>query len=81
MELIKSRLELDDNISTLKEYLEGAGVDREFAISLIERGICFVVVATEAGELFAPSRFAGYRNNDSHQHTSTRPRGDILRRA
>lgn len=43
MELITKESELLANIKTLKQYLKGSGIDRDFAIDLVRLGICFVV--------------------------------------
>jgi hypothetical protein len=68
MELVTKESEVLVNIETLKKYLEGSGVDREFVLDLIRLGICFVVTEENATPFFAPSRFIGYRSNTRHDH-------------
>jgi hypothetical protein len=68
VDLITSRAELDRNLSRFGAYLATPGNDRDFAVELVERGICFVIADTESGPLFAPSRFLGYCDNDRHSH-------------
>ncbi|MFH0980457.1 MAG: hypothetical protein V2A79_02830 [Planctomycetota bacterium] len=48
MELITNKSELTENIGRLKQYLQKAGVDQDFALALIRNGICFVVTEDNA---------------------------------
>lgn len=68
MDLIAARSELEENLSRFSGYLASAGVDRDFAVELLARGICFVIAETSSGVVFAPSRFVGYRDNNRHSH-------------
>ena len=68
MELITQKAELADNIGRLQEYLRGSGADRDFALDLIRKGICFVVTEQDGKPFFSPSRFIGYRSNTRHDH-------------
>jgi len=69
MELITKKLELLANIQTLKRYLRDSGVDRDFALGLIRRGICFAITEENGDAFFAPSRFIGYRGNTRYHHS------------
>lgn len=68
MELITERAQLSDNIARLDAYLSGTGLDREFGLSLIQRGVCFVVTEIDSQPMFSPSRFIGYVANSRVTH-------------
>ena len=69
MNTIKSKYELLQNIKTLDEYLDKEeGQEYEFALNLIKRGTCFIVVKTEDDYKFYPSRFVGYSCNTMNKH-------------
>ncbi len=73
MELVKDIRDIKQNIETLEGYLQ----DREykdFAISLIKKGICFVSVKSEKGYMFFPSRFIGYKANSYNAHINNHER-------
>jgi hypothetical protein len=69
MELITKKSELLANIQTLKRYCSDPGVDRDFAVGLVVRGICFAITQEHGKAFFAPSRFVGYRGNTRHHHS------------
>jgi hypothetical protein len=69
MKLISTKAQLLTNIKTLGSYLsEPSGPNADFARSLIQRGICFVVTSAANGPFFASSRFVGYSNNSRSVH-------------
>ena len=69
MNTIKSKDELLQNIKTLDEYLnKEEGQEYEFALNLIKRGTCFIVVKNDDNYKFYPSRFIGYSNNTMYKH-------------
>lgn len=69
MRTVKDVKELKDNIDTLHKYInDKTEPTYDFAINLIKKGTCFVVVKTEKGCEFYPSRFIGYYDNDMDKH-------------
>ena len=69
MDLVRTRDELGANIDQLAAYLESAdATEREFALGLIKRGICFVVTRRNDELFFSPSRFVGYVGNRRALH-------------
>jgi hypothetical protein len=69
MDLIKNKAQLKKNMVTLETYLdEGNESEKEMALLLIKRGICFVAYKVGDATHFAPSRFVGYVNNTLEQH-------------
>ncbi len=70
MEVVETLAEIDANLQQLEAYLASAdSADREFARSLIRRGLCFVVADRADGLFFGPSRFDGYRANTRDAHS------------
>lgn len=69
MKVIETVKELKTNLNTLDSYINNK-IDPtyEFAISLIKKGVCFVVQDTSEGLRFYPSRFIGYKNNNMDKH-------------
>ena len=55
MRLVTRGSEVAENLRVLRSYLaSGDGTDAEFAKSLIQRGICFLVVRYRGEDFFAP---------------------------
>lgn len=67
MKLVRSMTEIIENTNTIDKYLEDPGL-RDYAISLIKKGICFVVVDNKGELCFYPSRFIGYSHNSQVAH-------------
>ena len=66
--LVKSLGEIIRNVDTLHQYGLSNGAQRSFHYSQIKNGKVFVAVRSEAEVRFAPSKFAGYADNDlSHE--------------
>jgi len=63
-ELVTSVDEVRKNVLTLASYNEGTSSEREFFIRKIRNGRNFVAVRVDGGYAFAPSKFAGYLDND-----------------
>jgi hypothetical protein len=69
VEVVETLADIETNLRQLEAYVSSADPkDREFARSLIRRGLCFVVADRDDGLLFAPSRFVGYRGNNRAAH-------------
>jgi hypothetical protein len=76
--LVKERGEIQRNAVTLGGYLDNTNsIECEYAKSLIEKGKCFVIVASPKGYRFYPSRFMGYAGNSMEAHEKM---GEIKRR-
>lgn len=60
--------DIKKNIHTIDVYLEDAGW-RDYAVGLIKRGTCFVVVKNGDELRFYPSRFIGYKDNNATAHS------------
>ena len=70
-ELIENQNELLENIRLVENYLcEGNIEERDFAISLIKKGRCFVAYKVNNKIRFSTSRFIGYSNNNIEKHNS-----------
>jgi hypothetical protein len=71
MEPVETIEDIEENLRQLEAYLASADPeDRDFARSLVRRGLCFVVAQRDQGPLFGPSRFVGYRHNSRAAHTA-----------
>lgn len=69
--LIENQNELLENIRLVENYLcEGNIQERDFAISLIKKGRCFVAYRVNGRIRFSTSRFTGYLNNNVEKHLS-----------
>ena len=67
--LIENKEELFANIRILDKYLaDKTEPFYEFALNLIKKGICFVVIKEKNSYRFYPSRFIGYYNNSMDAH-------------
>lgn len=53
-----------------------AGLNHDFAKSLIKNGRCFVVLHSPRGIQFSPSKFVGYENNDEQLYTCSTTEND-----
>ena len=62
--LVSTPSEVVRNIHTLYNYRDGSRSERAFFTGRIKNGKLFVVLRSEGTYLFAPSKFAGYRDND-----------------
>ena len=64
MRIIERLNEIRMNTKTLDKYLDSkTDPEYSFAIDLVKRGICFVVVKENGVHRFYPSRFVGYADN------------------
>lgn len=71
MRTVKDIKELRDNIETLRKYInDKTDPTFDFAVNLVKKGTCFVVVKVGEGYEFYPSRFVGYYDNDMDKHLS-----------
>jgi hypothetical protein len=70
VEIINNLSELKYTIKTLEDYLTNKKEpEYEFALQLIKRGTCFVVVEENNNNYkFYPSRFIGYKGNSMDNH-------------
>ena len=62
--LVTSVAGIKRNIRTLARYAHGTEQEKRFHAGRIKNGKVFVVLKTNRGLLFAPSKFAGYKNNN-----------------
>lgn len=69
-QFIESIEELKDNLLTIESYLDldYSERERDFALSLIQKGKNLVVYKVQNEFHFAPSRFVGYKSNDIDKH-------------
>ncbi|MHC1731994.1 MAG: hypothetical protein AB9888_08215 [Bacteroidales bacterium] len=67
MKLVKNIDDIRVNIKTINVYLKDENL-KDYAISLIKRGTCFVAIKEKQGYSFYPSRFIGYINNSQIAH-------------
>lgn len=75
-DFIENRIEVVKNIYTLYSYAKSIVVeDREWALQRFKQGIWYVVEPFGNMLLFAPSRFAGYKNNTREKHISNHGNG------
>jgi hypothetical protein len=67
--LVRSRSDIQQNIVTLGGYLdETDSPESEYTKKLIGKGHCFVIVSSQNGYRFYPSRFIGYIGNSMEAH-------------
>lgn len=71
MDFVENASQIRSNIRTLKDYIKDPNDENyAYAVSLIQRGRCFVVTKDEEGRFFfSPSRFIGYKENNRRKHT------------
>ena len=66
--LVTNKIEIIENLKTLDTYLnQKLDPYYEFALNLIKRGTCFIVVKIDDYK-FYPSRFIGYISNAMEKH-------------
>ena len=76
MKLIHNIDQLIENLDTLEGYLtEGTEYETEQAISLVQKGRCFVAYKVDGDLRFAPSRFIGYISNEIEIHDKSHKDG------
>ena len=81
MELVKKWDDIAKNMRTLDGYLEDDN-NRDYAVGLIRRGTCFIVVTCGGKQRFYPSRFMGYIRNRMGVHEANDERdGRVTNRA
>jgi hypothetical protein len=73
MELIDNIKELEENLTTLENYMNSKEpFEKKFQRDLIKKGICFVSYKKGSRNLFAPSRFIGYKHNNMQAHIANK---------
>jgi hypothetical protein len=69
MRTVENLKELQSNIKLLNKYLNSkTDPEYSFAVSLVKKGTCFVVVKENGTYRFYPSRFIGYADNSMDAH-------------
>lgn len=69
MNCVRTLKEIESNIAVLDHYLsQKHEPEYSFALDLIKKGICFIVVKNDSGCRFYPSRFVGYIGNTMDKH-------------
>jgi len=69
MFLIQNKNEILRNITLLDTYIaKGIEDEKEFALSLIKKGTCFIAMKKDNSYKFYPSRFVGYADNNMDEH-------------
>lgn len=69
MFLVQNKNEILNNIMLLDTYItKGIENKKEFALSLIKKGTCFIVMRKDNAYKFYPSRFVGYADNNMNAH-------------
>jgi len=78
MKTVETLSEVKANCKKLNEYLNSK-VDPEysFALNLIKKGTCFVVIRNNNEYYFYPSRFIGYANNSMKAHLNNETKDGI----
>jgi 5-methylcytosine-specific restriction endonuclease McrA len=80
-ELVESVDDVLKNILTLDNYGSGGSDERRFHAGRIKNGKLFVAVKANGHYLFAPSKFAGYKdNNTSHEDDLDNRDGGVTNR-
>jgi 5-methylcytosine-specific restriction protein A len=64
MTLVETPQDIIDNVLVLAAYRNGNKGERDFHNGRIKNGKLFVVLKRGDDYFFAPSKFAGYKNND-----------------
>jgi hypothetical protein len=65
MKLVRTKNEIIENIVKLNNYISD---ENDYALRLVQRGACFVVLKDNGVYKFYPSRFIGYINNNLERH-------------
>lgn len=69
MFLVRNKNEILKNIMLLDNYVtQGIENQKEFALSLIKKGTCFIAMRKNNSYKFYPSRFVGYVDNNMDAH-------------
>jgi len=69
MKLVTNLDEVRENIITMEKYLNsGDAYERDYTVSLIKRGTCFIAYESGPMTKFVPSRFIGYVKNTISKH-------------
>jgi hypothetical protein len=63
-ELVQTVEEIIQNLTNLSQFASGSETERKFHNKRIKNGKLFVCLQRGSGALFAPSEYAGYRDND-----------------
>ena len=75
MKTIGSLNELKANLQKIDEYLVSRkDPEYSFAINLVKKGTCFVVMKVNDSYKFYPSRFIGYTSNSMDAHLENESR-------
>ncbi len=78
LELVESVPDLEKNVWTLEGYRTGNTEEKQFHKGLITAGHVFVALRKPDGSyLFAPSKFVGYKNNNT-SHTDKKANRERL---
>lgn len=64
-DLVTSIDDITKNLEIMWSYRNGASAEQKFCRERIKKGRLFVALKSSDGYLFAPSKFAGYKNNDA----------------
>jgi 5-methylcytosine-specific restriction protein A len=80
-ELVETVEQVIANLITLNQFGSGSKIERRFHDKRIKNGKLFVTLRRGGDVLFAPSKYAGYRDNDvSHQDDLDNRDGRITNR-
>lgn len=73
MKRVETLEEIKQNIFTLDGYLDRkVEPEYSFALSLVKKGTCFIVVKQDGDYRFYPSRFIGYAENTMVTHENAK---------
>jgi len=76
--LVTTRIQIATNVERIAEYGKGSSDERKFHDGRIKNGKNFVALQVGSEWLFAPSKFAGYADNDaSHMNKLDRRDGGV----
>lgn len=67
MQLVENFQEIKVNTEVIDRYLDDESM-KDYALGLLKRGICFLVIEKNNEYRFYPSRFIGYKNNSQVAH-------------
>jgi 5-methylcytosine-specific restriction protein A len=70
VKLVSTKEDVVKNVSRFRRYETGSVADRDFFRDKIRTGKQFVVIRERDHYVFAPSKFAGYKNNNRGMHVS-----------
>jgi hypothetical protein len=66
--IVRTAADIWETIHTLDSMSRSDDADREYHQERIAQGICFVWAEYKGRDIFAPSRWAGYRHNHRRKH-------------